>query len=141
MSQWTHVAGCIRIDRFPWGSNIEKFKNDVKEAFGRTCSFEDSEEIWDLCDVPCGSEGSVQYEVVRTGDDDSVAWGLVYIWGDLRDYTNAQEIYKWIKVSCENFDIRQCAVEVKCEDKKYFIHYKSEDRGIVIKEIKTRKER
>jgi hypothetical protein len=134
MSQWTHVAGCIRIDHFIGDLNPDVFRNDIKKSFGNTCDFYDNRSVWDCCNVPCGSEGSIQYDMSEISDD-SLEWGLIYIWGDLRDYTDYQEIYRWIKKSCEPFIVRQCAVEVECEfgEWKYFIHCNKESKIVMTK--------
>lgn len=113
MSQWTHVCGAIRIDSFPVVDDINKGK--VKAAFGTTCVFDDSEDVWEMCDVPCGSEGSLQYKIDDNGGEYSITWGIVYIWGDLRHYSNPQAIYEWIKKACSNFMIRSCSVKIDVE--------------------------
>jgi hypothetical protein len=115
MSQWTHVCGCIRIDSY--GMSEPDITKELLKKFGLTCEFNDDSKVWDACTVPCGSEGSVQYAIIRTGSDSSVSWGLVYIWGDLRDYEDHEAIYQWIKTACENEDyyIRDCAVIVRVE--------------------------
>ena len=96
MSTWTHVAGCVRIDALPF-LRTEPVEDVVKRAFGKTCAYEDDTDVWDECTVPCGSEGSVQYGVVRTGTENELSWGLVYIWGDLRDYHDAYGIIAWLQ--------------------------------------------
>jgi hypothetical protein len=120
MSQWTHVTGCIRFDFLPGFGNP---KAELSEAFGRTCEFDDPPSVWKLCTVPCGSEGSVQYKIDRTGTGNSLAWGVVYVWGDLRHYQDAQEIYEWLKKSCANKAVRGCAVKIEIEYGKSYLVY------------------
>ena len=110
MSQWTHVCGLIRIDGISdLDGNIEQ---KIKDAFGIICTYDD----WDDgVTAPCGSEGSVQYRIVHTGDESAVAWGVVYIWGDLRDYKNVKEIYEWVKKACSTLWVRSCAVKIEVE--------------------------
>lgn len=115
MSIWTHVSGCIRIDGLEFLD--DNIKSSIKSAFGKTCQWEDPKNVWDECTVPCGSEGSIQYSVVKTGSENSLAWGLVYLWGDLRDYESPDEIFKWLQVACNDFWIRNCAVEIEVEGK------------------------
>jgi hypothetical protein len=123
MSQWTHIAGCIRID-----SVVDPtVKLTLKNQFGNTVEFDSPEEDWNKCNVPCGSEGSVQYRIEQTGDDNSLAWGLIYIWGDLRDYDNVQEIYDWINRACQGLMIRSCSVKVDIEGKNSFIIYENNE--------------
>lgn len=133
MSQWLHVAGCIRIDamQFLDGDPIV----NLRSSFGNTCSFDDLPEKWDACNVPCGSEGSVQYGIRRTGDDNSMAWGLVYVWGDLRDYENVQEVYGWLKRACEERLIRGCSVKVDVEYQKSYVIYNNNLNVLVMDEL------
>lgn len=113
MSIWTHVSGCVRIDGLSiLGDDMEA---KISSAFGNTCDFDDPRETWEACTVPCGSEGSVQYKIAHTGDENDMAWGLVYIWGDLRDYSDVDEICQWIKKACADLWVRGCAVSIKVE--------------------------
>lgn len=138
MSQWTHVAGCIRVDGLELiGEDVE---GDIKSAFGTSCTYEDLMNGNDYCTIPCGSEGSVQYRIEKTGQPNWVAWGGIYIWGDLRSYNNVDEIYNWIKNACSKLSIRQCSVLVEVEsDKRYLIYDKfnddSLDVDILLKEL------
>jgi hypothetical protein len=121
MSQWTHVCGAIRIDGLEFlGKNIAV---ELSNNFGNTVSFDDPEEDWDFCNVPCGSEGSIQYDIQHTGDDNSISWGVVYIWGDLRDYCNNEAIYQWIRKACESksYFIRSCCVKIDIEGNDSYI--------------------
>jgi len=93
MSIWCHVAGIIRVDSFPCGRDIESL---LHESFGKTCSFEDDNKKWDDCTVPCGNEGSIQYDVISKDNGHSLSWGYVSIYGDLRGYETTEGIEKWI---------------------------------------------
>ena len=140
MSQWTHVSGCIRIDGTCISSIDKTLQNKIEDAFGSTVSYEDPEVDWLNCKAPLGSEGSIQYGVVRTGDEGSMSWGLIYIWGDLRDYYEFDKIYFWIKEACKDLYIRSCSVKVDVEgagtyfiyDEYDLVNYKTE---ILLKEI------
>ena len=112
MSQWTHVAGLIRVDsmgaaivRTIPGDKQEKIRAAIKKAMGNTCDYETSITGWDQCNVPRGSEGSLQYTVSRNSDEDDhgLSWGYISIWGDLRDYgtEDVEEIVKWLQKSLE----------------------------------------
>ena len=114
MSQWTHVCGAIRVDALV-SSEFDDTAIDLVERFGQPVSFDDPESLWDSCSVPLGSEGSIQYSVSHTGDQSSLSWGIVDIWGDLRDYSNAQEIYEWVKKACIGLFIRSCSIKVDVE--------------------------
>jgi hypothetical protein len=112
MSQWTHLAGIIRLDSlgasivraYP-GGKLNKIKEAVTKALGNTCNFESPEETWDKCDVPMGSEGSLQYNVFPNSDRDncSLSWGYAVIWGDLRDFglDDVPKIHEWFQNSIE----------------------------------------
>lgn len=139
MSQWTHVAGCIRIDKL--GGSDSEIIHELTEKLGRTCEFDSSHETWEACNVPRGSEGSLQYSIGVTGEENStdLDWGMVVIWGDLRDYDNVEEIFQWIKKACSGEIIRGCAVKVDIEyQKSYFIFDAGDDLEkdeLIMKEI------
>ena len=119
MSQWTHVAGLITLDnlgatiirliRFPGREELNKISKEVirDEKLGYTCDYESSQEDWDKCNVPCGSEGSIQYDILIYPYEHSLVWGNVSIWGDLRDFgTNEYPgLKKWFEESCLNLTI------------------------------------
>lgn len=110
MSQWTHLAGLIRLDSvgaqlvraFP-GSIPEKLKAAVVKALGNTCNFDSPREAWDQCTVPSGSEGSLQYSVFPNSEKDNhaLSWGYVPIWGDLRDFgsEDVPKLAEWFEKS------------------------------------------
>ncbi len=91
MSTWTHIHGCIRIDGIPALDN--SIQERVRDALGKTCEFDSPEESWDVCNVPCGSEGSLQYQILTVGD--GMVLYTVAVWGDLRDYEDEQAIIDW----------------------------------------------
>ena len=133
MSQWTHVAGCIRIDSFPFlDVNIV---TELSKSFGNTCQFNDLQYKWDRCNVPCGSEGSVQYRIVRTGDESSLSWGVIYIWGDLRDYSDQQAIHDWLKSACREKMIRSCVVKIDVEYHGSYIIYDDDKSNLIMTKL------
>jgi len=110
MSQWTHLAGIIRLDniggamvRFTTDRKNEKIKEAVAKALGNTCNYDSPVEAWDHCTVPCGSEGSLQYKVFPNSDSDednhALSWGYAVIWADLRDFgsEDVPKIEKWFQ--------------------------------------------
>lgn len=110
MSQWTHVAGLIRLDsigvnivRSPTRIKNEKVKDAVTKALGNTCDYDSEREAWEKCTVPRGSEGSLQYEVYPNSDKDehTANWGYVAIWGDLRGFgtEDLPNIQDWFEKS------------------------------------------
>lgn len=115
MSQWTHINGCIRIDGIPAIEDISKA--DVKKVFGNTCDYDSPDSQWHLCNVPCGSEGSLQYEILQVGD--GMVLYTVPIWGDLRDYDDVEAIKKWFdKITSSGLMIRSAVLQIHVEGKK-----------------------
>lgn len=119
MSQWTHVAGLIRVDnlgecviRFPRRADLDELVREcITEKLGNTTA-DDIEadtwaEDWEKCTVPCGSEGSLQYRISDYADKNGVAWGDISIWGDLRDFGKEDypELKRWFWESCEKLSM------------------------------------
>jgi len=92
MSTWTHIAATIRYDalRIP---GMPSMKPDL----GKTCSFDSTESEWDACNVPCGSEGSLQHSLWVNPNVTHMAAYVVTIWGDLRDYQDVEEVIDYLK--------------------------------------------
>jgi len=125
MSQWTHICGIVRLDAiegifFTRQAGVEAI---IREAFGNTFSYNDPPEKWESCNVPEGSEGSIQYMITRTTDGNSLSWGYVSIWGDLRDRGKdsiEQEILAWLNrafvvLNKRGISVRQATIEVQEE--------------------------
>lgn len=87
MSTWTHVAGCIRIDSIPCMIDIT---NEVRDCF-KSCDFDSTKDLWDSCNMPCGSEGSVQWYLWVNPDTYDCCSHMITLYGDLRDYGKEQE--------------------------------------------------
>ncbi len=112
MSQWTHIAGLIRLDsmgaiivRLPFEEMAKRVKEAAAKALGNTFEFESSLEVSQRCNVPAGSEGSLQYKVYTNTESDthSLSWGYVAIWGDLRGFGTEDypEVLEWFQKSLE----------------------------------------
>jgi hypothetical protein len=89
MSQWTHVAGVIRLDG--GGPIIGMSHHDEEKLIS---------EILASSPLPSGSEGPIEYSFQHHGQDStcgvhiassSAYRGTISIWGDLRDYGKSQE--------------------------------------------------
>ena len=106
MSNWTHVAGIIRID-------------DLGRCLGTSyLNFER------LINLPCGSEGALKMQVWENPDKSSLAGYTVSVFGDLRDHDSADEIVEWFKEICAIFVVRQAAITVQNEQfgiKNFFL--------------------
>lgn len=115
MSTWTHLGGLIRIDGIP---GITPFSDEesLSQVLGNTVNFEDEKWVWDKCNVPCGSEGSLQYKIIRSGDG-LILW-TVAVWGDLRDFDNIQGIEDWFdKVTKKSkLLIRSAILQIEVEN-------------------------
>jgi len=92
MSQWSHINGSIRVDGL--GGLIPK------PLFGdlfKTVDYDDPEEKWDECNVPCGSEGSVQINIWQNPNPSCMAQYTINVFGDLRNYSDVQEVANWFE--------------------------------------------
>lgn len=72
MSQWTHIAGLIRIDSLYGMAIMPDLTDDVMRRA--------------LDGAPQGSEGGPTIEIKRTREYNSLNWGHAAIAADLRDY-------------------------------------------------------
>lgn len=104
MSQWTHVSGVLRLDGMPMLPKMTEM--DVRQILGPMCLFD----AWDESStLPRGSEGSLQYNVLRAGNG-MVLW-TVPVWGDLRDYgyEDARELEPWLLNIAKNWPLVRSA--------------------------------
>lgn len=108
MSNWTHVAGIIRVDGLS--------KIDFDEIIGKECLFESPEEVWDDMEehpdnyLPMGSEGSLQKIIWENPDKNCLASYTVSIFGDLRDHYSTSDIIEWFKKKCELLWVRNAVI-------------------------------
>lgn len=110
MSVWTHVAGVIRVDDLPWAA-----KKDFDKIF-RSSTFNNPNPD---CNMPCGSEGSLQCIIWTNPADDDLFRYNITIWGDLRNYGTARipEIKEWWDKTLKMCGmIRQAVLEINPED-------------------------
>lgn len=118
MSNWTHVAGIIRIDDFRFEDTIF----DFDKLIGKELHFEDCFEKWHDARnhpekyLPQGSEGSLKKNVWINPDKEEITAYTVSIFGDLRDHDDPQEIVDWFKKICGRFaSIRNAVIVVENE--------------------------
>lgn len=113
MSQWTHVAGLIRVDALrgiaPKGSPINP---DLEAILGPISTYYRPNSASTL---PTGSEGSLEYKVIESEHENSLASYTVAIWGDLRDYGSVDAILDWLNKTFAGLMIRSGIVEVDVE--------------------------
>jgi hypothetical protein len=138
MSVWTHVAAVFRIDGIKSEySKASMFMGDTSRVWdkviGRTIrephSLMDADsyevtrerEDWDayrkepMAFVPTGSEGSLKRLVWVNKDRSSAARYTVTVFGDLRDYEDADKIKEWFEAVCSKCYIRQAVCHCEVE--------------------------
>jgi len=122
MSQWTHVNGAIRYDalRIPGLDTPFYSQAEVKEFLGNTASYDDPIEAWDNCNVPCGSEGSIEFVVHENPSETSLAAFGVHVFGDLRDFGSDEDVEKireWFKrvTTTAGVMVRSAILEINVE--------------------------
>ena len=126
MSQWTHVAGCIRIDDLRLNGNSEI--DEIKRVMGKPLRWEDKD--WDDKVVkrpPTGSEGSLEYDIWVEPNMSSLAAYTVSVWGDLRDYNDVAEIREWFSEIIDSFMIRDAVLSINVEYGPFVILSARED--------------
>lgn len=121
MSVWTHVAGTIRIDDL--GVLIGQ-PTDFSKVFIRNTWTHRNKNG----NMPTGSEGSLDVEVIERNEEDSAAYfKTISIFGDLRDFDKeqAESIKEWwktipfrLKRGCV---IREAVIRVYPEDGEAFV--------------------
>lgn len=121
MSTWTHVAAVIRIDAVK-GFFGPQSKEDIRKVLGPVAEFDGPQEAWDACTLPCGREGSLEYDIWENKDKHSMAAFTISVFGDLRDYHETESIKEWFDSLCSKFMVRQavCLAETEGYEAKVF---------------------
>lgn len=117
MSNWTHVAGIVRVDC------IHDFMDepDFTDIFGKEIQFDSSNEEWEDYVMhpekylPAGSEGSLTMHVWANPDLSNVDAYTVSIFGDLRDHDSPDEIIEWFKEKCAKLIVRNACITAENE--------------------------
>ena len=107
MSNWAHICGLIRIDSGFIDDNmtIKDIDKMIKQEITKNLKK----------DLPKGTEGPLNYRIVKTNTDpNSVVWGFVSVFGDLRDFENAYKFDSWIKNFGKSLNINICEVRDLC---------------------------
>ena len=107
MSNWTHVAGVIRVDSFSGNLDFDDLIGSEWDYYGNFTKGSKR--------MPDGSEGSLQKSVWKNPDESCVAKYTVSIFGDLRDHDEPQEIIDWFKEVCDSLWVRQAIITVSNE--------------------------
>ena len=136
MSNWTHVAGVVRIDDLRFDDETP----DFDEMFGKELSYDSGD--YDDYDkhpeqyMPCGSEGTLEKSVWINPKTNCLAAYTISIFGDFRDHDDTHSIVKWfsdkLNEISEDYIIRQATITVEnewCGTESWTFEYpKEEDR-------------
>lgn len=120
MSNWTHVAGVIRIDDLRFDDKTPDFDTLIgKEMSYSELIFNSDMEINESEYLPMGSEGSLKKSIWINPKLNDITAYTVSIFGDLRDHDTTSEIIQWFKDKCksisEDYMIRQAVITVENE--------------------------
>lgn len=122
MSIWAHVAAVIRYDDLripgmPTMGHPQKFlgRSYKPYEYGNLSKREH-------CDMPCGSEGSLEWNINENPDRSCLAAYVVTVHGDLRDYEDWDEIEAYLNRITEGKMVRQgtATVEVEGREIRYY---------------------
>ncbi len=100
MSNWTHVAGIIRLDSF----RIDMYPEpNFDKLFGKKLNYGNWEDARKHPEkyLPFGSEGSLDKSVWVNPEKSSIPAYTVSIFGDLRDHDSVKDIIEWFKEKCK----------------------------------------
>ena len=113
MSNWTHVAGIIRVDGIA--------EQDFDEIIGKECLWGSPSYVWEDAEtnpdkyLPMGSEGSLHKSIWENPNKNCLASYTVSIFGDLRDHDSTKEIIDWFKKICKKVWVRNAVITVTNE--------------------------
>lgn len=116
MSTWTHVSATVRYDA------IRRAGIGGLPDLGKTFTYEDSQEKWEACTVPRGSEGSLQYLVWDNPSKNDLSAFTVVWWGDLRDYDDEVEIVKYFNRVTKKQMVRSGILLIEVEGREPLVY-------------------
>lgn len=117
MSNWTHVAAIVRVDRF----RERLCEVDFTKVFGRELKWNSPESLWAESDehperfLPMGSEGSLQMSVYENPEIGHLDAYAVSVFGDLRDHDNPDQIIDWFKGKLNGLIVRSACIVAENE--------------------------
>jgi hypothetical protein len=120
MSYWTHVNGIMRFD-----SDVDRDKEMKKMC--RTADWDSGRTVKKRCNVPMGSEGSLDVSLVvkKSNIGQSRKYTLSFF-GDLRDYPQKKEkdIMKWLTNLIKEHDliVRDAVVTVNEVTYRHYVN-------------------
>lgn len=137
MSIWTHVAAVIRYDSLRLGSPqidaamrpspgntyLPDYSELTNNINSKSQQYKELMKKWDRmkveCNIPCGSEGSLDFRVVENPNESALAAYVVTIWGDLRDYQDIDEIINYFRRITEGKMIRGLSASIEVEGRDW----------------------
>lgn len=123
MSQWTHINGAVRID---------SLSNHINIPLGEQFGYENYPKDPDQRNIPYGSEGSLRYSRVITGNNTSLNKVTYVFWGDLRDYDDVDELINYFKTRFSGHMIRSAIIEIDVESQeKVILRFNDNDWRII----------
>ena len=136
MSNWTHVAGIVRVDCW---RGLEDSPN-FDEIFGKEVHYKSGDDVWNDFEehpddyLPYGSEGSLTKSVWINPNESYADAYTVSIFGDLRDHDDPDAIITWFENICNRIEewwiVRDATVVVRNEELGYrtwFFEYIDEE--------------
>ncbi len=101
MSTWTYVDGYIEFNVN--GKHSDNLENLIKKVLGKIVTFDDLMNCEEECitSLPMGSEGSLEYELIKTQD----SYLAVFSNSALRDFDNFNELNDWIYFVVKNEEV------------------------------------
>lgn len=120
MSQWSHVNAIIRFD------SLMGIGAPTESELGEISTWEHPV---DGTTLPCGSEGSLRYNIWRSPDTNSVASHTVGFWGDLRSYSDVDEILEYFTKITAGKMIRSGILEIDVEGERCSIYRYDSDQS------------
>lgn len=121
MSNWTHVAAVIRFDFFKGITPAPDLGHTaIYPEIITAQAMEQFDHDMADCDVPCGSEGSLNHSL-RESTGNIVAT----IWGDLRAYDDVAAILEYLELVTVGRRIRAGVAEITVdhpETRRLFVY-------------------
>ena len=126
MSTWTHINASIRFD------GIFQEELPTEKDLGKMCKWEDEDySHWDNAELPCGSEGSIEYRIIKNEIPDCLATMVVVFYGDLRDYDDIEEVLSYfIRITNGRF-IRSGILEIVVGDETQVFKYENKQWNLI----------
>lgn len=144
----TRVSGLIRLNGDDDSMDTLR-SNDIPNRFGVPWNNSENDNRYTI--IPKGDNQSIQYCFFRNKPIQNITavydlkilntWGVIFIWGDLENFSDQQAIYKYIKDACADesfvFRIICCSILVEVSNKGRYLIFKDESDEIIMKKIEN----